>query len=64
MPETISKEPLGPVVRGNDQNWKDIAAWSLYVMIEAEELGVSSKNIDSMKSTDNPNIKRLARFRR
>src|SRR6056300_1905128 len=59
LPETISKEPLGPVVRGNDQNWKDIAAWSLYVMIEAEELGVSSKNIDSMKSTDNPNIKRL-----
>ena len=35
LPETISKEPLGPVVRGNDQNWKDIAAWSLYVMIEA-----------------------------
>ncbi len=59
LPETISKEPLGPVVRGDDQNWKDIAAWSLYVMIEAEELGVSSKNIDSMKSTDNPNIKRL-----
>jgi general L-amino acid transport system substrate-binding protein len=59
LPETISKEPLGPVVRGDDQNWKDIASWSLYVMIEAEELGVSSKNIDSMKSTDNPNIKRL-----
>ena len=59
LPETISKEPLGPVVRGDDQNWKDIASWSLYVMIEAEELGVTSKNIDSMKSTDNPNIKRL-----
>jgi general L-amino acid transport system substrate-binding protein len=59
LPETISKEPLGPVVRGDDQNWKDIASWSLYVMIEAEELGVSSKNIDSLKSTDNPNIKRL-----
>ncbi len=59
LPETISKEPLGPVVRGDDQNWKDIVSWSLFVMIEAEELGVSSKNIDSMKSTDNPNIKRL-----
>jgi general L-amino acid transport system substrate-binding protein len=59
LPETISKEPLGPVVRGDDQNWKDIVSWSLYVMIEAEELDVSSKNIDSLKSTDNPNIKRL-----
>jgi len=59
LPETISKEPLGPVVRGNDENWENIVRWSLNVLIESEELGVTSTNADTLKSTDNPVIKRL-----
>jgi general L-amino acid transport system substrate-binding protein len=59
LPETISKEPLGPVVRGNDENWANIVRWSLNVMIEAEEFNVNAANADSLKSTDNPVIKRL-----
>ena len=59
LPETISKEPLGPVVRHGDQNWGDIVRWVLHGMIEAEELGVSSENVDEMLKSDNPNIRRL-----
>ena len=59
LPETISKEPLGPVTREGDENWSDIVRWSLNVMIEAEELGITSSNADSMKTSDNPAIKRL-----
>jgi len=59
LPETISKEPLGPVVRQGDSVWEDIVRWSLNVMIEAEEYGVNSANADSMKTSDNPAVKRL-----
>jgi general L-amino acid transport system substrate-binding protein len=59
LPETISKEPLGPVVRQGDAVWEDIVRWSLNVMIEAEEYGINSTNADSMKTSDNPQIKRL-----
>ena len=59
LPETISKEPLGPVVRQGDSVWEDIVRWSLNVMIEAEEYGITSSNADSMKTSDNPAIKRL-----
>ena len=59
LPETISKEPLGPVVRQGDSVWEDIVRWSLNVMIEAEEYGVDSSNADSMKTSENPAIKRL-----
>jgi len=59
LKETISKEPWGPVVRSNDENWENIVRWSLYAMIEAEEYGVTSKNIDSLKNSTNPTIKRL-----
>jgi len=59
LPETISKEPLGPVVRGNDENWANIARWTLNVMIEAEEYNVTKTNIDSLKSSTDPVIKRL-----
>jgi general L-amino acid transport system substrate-binding protein len=60
LPEVISKEPLGPVVRHGDDKWLDAVKWTLYAMVEAEELGVTSKNVDQMKgSTTNPNIKRL-----
>ena len=59
LPETISKEPLGPVVRHGDNKWGDVVRWTLYAMLEAEEYGVSSKNVDEMKSSKNPVIKRL-----
>ena len=59
LPETISKEPLGPVVRQGDPIWEDIVRWSLNVMIEAEEYGVNSGNADSLKSSDNPAHKKI-----
>jgi general L-amino acid transport system substrate-binding protein len=60
LPEVISKEPLGPVVRHGDNAWGDIVRWSLYAMVEAEELGVTSQNVDDMKANStNPNIRRL-----
>lgn len=60
LPETISKEPLGPVVRQNDSQWKDIVLWSLFAMIAAEEYGLNSENVDKVKAeTANPEIKRM-----
>ena len=59
LPETISKEPLGPVVRQGDAVWEDIVRWSLNAMIEAEEYGINSANADMMKTSENPQIKRL-----
>jgi len=60
LPEVISKEPLGPVVRQGDQQWTDLGRWVLNAMITAEELGVTSDNVDEYRaSTDNPNIARL-----
>ena len=60
LPRLISKEPLGPVVREGDDQWMDIVRWSLNVMVAAEELGISSENIDKLRgSTENPEIKRL-----
>ncbi|MDC7221141.1 MAG: amino acid ABC transporter substrate-binding protein [Spirochaetales bacterium] len=60
LPEVISKEPLGPVVSQGDDQWLDIVAWTLQAMINAEEYGVTSENVDEMKATsNNPNVKRL-----
>ncbi|MGI9352912.1 MAG: amino acid ABC transporter substrate-binding protein [Rhizobiaceae bacterium] len=59
LPETISKEPLGPVVRQGDDQWANIVRWTLYALINADELNISSKNIDSLRSSDNPAIKRV-----
>jgi len=59
LPEVISKEPLGPVVRQGDDKWFNIVKWSLYAMVNAEELGLTSKNIDSMKGSSNPAIGRF-----
>ena len=58
LPEVISKEPLGPVVRQGDDQWFNIARWSLFCMINAEEMGVTSGNIKS-KSGGDPAVKRL-----
>ncbi len=59
LPEIISKEPLGPVVRQGDDAWFNVVKWSLFAMINAEELGLTSKNIDGMKNSKNPNIARF-----
>jgi general L-amino acid transport system substrate-binding protein len=60
LPEIISKEPLGPLVRHGDDQWGDIVRWSLNALILAEEYGVTSENVDDMaKGTDNPEINRL-----
>ena len=59
LPEIISKEPLGPVVRHGDDQWFDIVKWTLFAMLDAEELNVSSKNLDEAMNSSNPEIKRL-----
>ena len=61
MPEVVSKEPLGPVVRHGDNAWGDIVRWTLYALIAAEENGVTSANVREMASatTDNPEINRM-----
>ncbi|MGH8733965.1 MAG: amino acid ABC transporter substrate-binding protein, partial [Burkholderiales bacterium] len=59
LPEIISKEPLGPVVRHGDNQFADIVRWTQYAMIEAEEYGITSKNVDEMLKSDNPSIKRI-----
>ena len=60
LPEIISKEPLGPLVRQGDDQWADIARWTLNALIAAEELGVTSANLEQMAAgTDNPEINRL-----
>jgi len=59
LPEIISKEPLGPVVRHGDNQFADIVRWAQYAMIEAEEYGITSKNVDEMLSSENPSIKRI-----
>lgn len=60
LPERISKEPLGPVVRQGDDQWFDIVKWTLFAMLDAEELGVNSGNVDEMRDNPpNPNVARL-----
>jgi general L-amino acid transport system substrate-binding protein len=59
LPEIISKEPLGPFVRQGDDGWLNVVKWSLHAMIGAEELGLTSKNVDEQLKSDNPNIQRL-----
>jgi len=60
LPDVISKEPLGPVVRHGDNKWGDIVRWSLYAMIEAEEMGLTSANVKAEKAdTSDPAKRRL-----
>jgi general L-amino acid transport system substrate-binding protein len=59
LPEIISKEPLGPLVRHGDNAWGDIVRWTLNAMIIAEEFGITQANVDEMKSSDNPEVRRL-----
>ena len=59
LPEIISKEPLGPVVRHGDNQFADIVRWALFAQLEAEEYGIDSKNVDNMLKSENPAIKRI-----
>jgi general L-amino acid transport system substrate-binding protein len=59
LPEVISKEPLGPMVRHGDDQWFDLVKWVLFAMINAEELGVTQKNVDEMAKSDKPELKRV-----
>ena len=59
LPEIISKEPLGPVVRHGDDQWFDIVKWTHYAMVTAEELGITKANVDDQLKSDNPDVKRL-----
>ncbi len=59
LPEIISKEPLAPAVRHGDNQFADIVRWTQYAMIEAEEYGINSKNVDDMLKSENPTIKRI-----
>jgi general L-amino acid transport system substrate-binding protein len=59
LPEIISKEPLGPAVRHGDDQWFDVVKWTLFAMINAEELAIDSKNLDEALKSSNPEIKRF-----
>jgi len=59
LPEIISKEPLGPVVKYGDQKWSDIVRWTVYVLFIAEEMGINSINIDTFKNNIDPNVQRF-----
>uniref|UniRef100_Q07N18 Cationic amino acid ABC transporter, periplasmic binding protein n=1 Tax=Rhodopseudomonas palustris (strain BisA53) TaxID=316055 RepID=Q07N18_RHOP5 len=59
LPEVISKEPLGPLVRHGDDQWFDIVKWTLFAMINAEEFGVTQKNVEDQAKLDKPDLKRM-----
>jgi len=59
LPETISKEPLAPVVRQNDSNWRDIVSWTVNALIAAEEYGITKGNIDEQLKSKDPETQRL-----
>jgi len=59
LPEIISKEPLGPLVRQGDQEWEDVVRWTLFAMINAEEMGITSRNVDDMLAAQSKEVKRL-----
>ncbi|TMJ37524.1 MAG: amino acid ABC transporter substrate-binding protein [Alphaproteobacteria bacterium] len=59
LPEIISKEPLGPLVRQGDDAWFNVVKWTYYALINAEELGITSKNIEEMKNSANPEVARF-----
>jgi len=59
LPETMSKEPLGPMVRQGDEQWFNLVRWTLNAMLEAEEYGITSRNVDEMLKSSNPNVQRI-----
>ena len=59
LPEDFSKEPLGPMVRQGDEQWFNVVRWTLFAMLELEEYGVTSANVDDMLKSGNPNVQRI-----
>ncbi len=59
LDETLSKEPLGPVVRHGDDQWFDIVKWTVFATFQAEESGITSQNVDEKKNAEDPNIRKL-----
>lgn len=59
LPEIFGKDPMGPVVRQGDPQWRDIVNWTVYALIAAEEYGITSKNVDEMRKTNDAEIGRL-----
>jgi general L-amino acid transport system substrate-binding protein len=59
LPEIISKEPLGPVVRQGDDAWFNVIKWTYYALVDAEELGITQANVEEMKASPNPEIQRF-----
>jgi general L-amino acid transport system substrate-binding protein len=59
LPELISKEPLGPMVRRGDDEWFTIVKWTIYALLEAEEYGITQANVDQMKSSQEPPVQRI-----
>ncbi len=59
LPDVISKEPLGPVVRQGDDGWFNVVKWSLFALVNAEELGISSLTLDQAKASQKPAVKRF-----
>jgi general L-amino acid transport system substrate-binding protein len=59
LPEVISKEPLAPAVRQGDDQWLNVVKWTLFAIINAEEIGIGSRSIDDAMKSDKPDVKRL-----
>ena len=59
LPEIISKEPLGPLVRQGDQEWEDVVRWTHFIMVNAEEAGITSRNVDEMLTAKSKEVKRI-----
>ncbi len=59
LPDVISKEPLGPVVRQGDDNWLNIVKWSFYALVNAEELGIGTATLDQAATSEKPDVKRF-----
>ena len=59
LPEVISKEPLGPMIRKGDDGWFDVVRWTLFALINAEELGITRENADTLAQTGSPEARRL-----
>lgn len=59
LPGVYGKDPMGPVVRQGDAQWRDVVAWTVYAMMAAEELGITSANVDEKKASDDAEIARL-----
>ncbi|AHA28309.1 amino acid ABC transporter substrate-binding protein [Candidatus Liberibacter americanus] len=59
LPETISKEPLGPVIIQGDSVWNNVVSWTHYALVNAEELGITKENVENMRNSNSPDIKRF-----